>query len=68
MPVENIHQLCEAGFCDRILFGTDAPINMLYYKDITTAEYIKKNYSDIKTILGSKIFNLIMSNKVYLRY
>jgi len=65
MPAEDVKALCDNDYSDRILFGTDAPINMLFYKDITTADYIKGCIAKLKETLTSQQFERIMQNKLY---
>lgn len=64
MPFEQIKELVDAGFSKRILFGTDAPINLLYYEE-STSDYIKKNLVELQKILTAKQFEIIISNKLY---
>lgn len=65
MPTEDVKTLCDNEFTNRILFGTDAPINMLFYKDITTSDYIKGCIAKLKETLTSKQFERIMQNKLH---
>ena len=63
MPVEDVKLLCDNGFAERVLFGTDAPINLLFYKDMTTADYIKWCISNLKDTLTPEQFETVMKNK-----
>jgi predicted TIM-barrel fold metal-dependent hydrolase len=65
MPAKHVKTLCDNEFTDRILFGTDAPINMLFYKDMTTADYVKGCIAKLKETLTSQQFKRIMQNKLY---
>lgn len=65
MPVEDFKIMVEAGFSKRILFGTDAPINLLFYKDMSTADYIKSSIETIKKEFLPSVQNQVFSNKVY---
>ena len=65
MPVDHVKELAEAGFAQRILYGTDAPINQLFYEDMSTAEYIKNNISEMRNVLGNDLYHTIMSNQLY---
>lgn len=65
MPVEDFKIMVEAGFSKRILFGTDAPINLLFYKYMTTADYIKSSIETIKKEFLPSVQNQVFSNKVY---
>lgn len=65
MPAQDVQQLAESGFTDRILFGTDAPINLLFYDDKTTTEYIKSCMVALQDSLPLSLYNRIMSNQLY---
>lgn len=65
MPISDTVTLVQNGFTKRILFGTDAPINLLFYKDMTTAEYIKSCLIALQKELPPSIYNKIMSNQLY---
>ncbi len=67
MPVEDVITLVHNGFAQRILFGTDAPINLLFYKNMTTAEYIKSCLLALQDKFPVSIYNKIMSNQLYIR-
>ena len=64
MPMTDMKKLVAEGLSDRILFGTDAPINKVFFKDISTSDYIKdriknhrealKGYAD--TVLNRCIY------------
>jgi hypothetical protein len=51
------------GFAERVLFGTDAPINLLFYKDMSTVEYIRWCISNLKDALTPEQFEIVMNNK-----
>lgn len=65
MPIEDVVVLVQNGFAERILFGTDAPINRIYYKELSTSTYIQTCYENIKSVLPEAIFYKIMSNQIY---
>ena len=65
MPIEDVVILVQNGFTGRILFGTDAPINRIYYKELSTAAYIKSCYEEIKSEVPEHTFREIMSNRIY---
>lgn len=52
MPKGDIRLLVESGFRDKILFGTDAPINKVFFKDISTSGYIKDKIKEHREVLG----------------
>ena len=41
MPADHVKELADAGYSNRILYGTDVPINLLYNKDVSIANYIR---------------------------
>ena len=63
MPTADAKLLCDKGFTERVLFGTDAPINLLFYKDMTTADYIRWCISNLKDSLTPEQFETVMNNK-----
>lgn len=50
MPIENIIKLKEENLSERVLFGSDAPINRIYFPNQTTSEYLKERIEEIKKI------------------
>ena len=50
MPVEHIKRLKKENLFDRVLFGSDAPINKIYYPNQFTSEYLKERIEEIKKI------------------
>lgn len=65
MPIYHIVQLVEEGFSSRILFGSDIPINQIYYTNITTTTYLERRLSNIKKALSIKDYKQIITNTVY---
>jgi hypothetical protein len=65
MPATEVKQLADSGFCDRVLLGTDAPINQLFYKDIDTSEYIRNYISELRKLLSEEQFETIVNNILY---
>ena len=65
MPAENVRLLCDNGLAERALWGTDAPINLLFYKDMSTADYIRWCISNLKDTLIPEQFETVMNNKFY---
>ncbi len=62
MPLENIHHLISCGLRERILFGSDVPINKLYYPQYSTCEYLRRKIAAIKDISPC-----VLSNNVFFR-
>lgn len=54
MPMSDLQKLVEEGLTDRILFGTDAPINKVFFKEIDTSMYIRDTINQTYKILGDK--------------
>lgn len=65
MNVEEVKKLIANGLISKVLFGTDVPINLIYYKDISTADYLKNSINEIKTEMGEKNLNIILNQTVY---
>ena len=65
MPADHVKDLADAGYSKRILFGTDAPINLLYNIDVSTADYIRNNMAKLRNILSPEQYEIIFSNKLY---
>lgn len=65
MPADNVKELADAGYSNRILFGTDVPINLLYNKEMSTADYIKNCMKELQNTLSPEQYRLIASNKLY---
>lgn len=65
MPISNTKVLVQNGFADRILFGTDTPINQLFYKDMATTEYIKDCLTSLQKELPLEAYNRILLNTLY---
>lgn len=65
MPADNVKELADKGYAKRILFGTDAPINQLYNKDVSTTDYVTNCLTELQNKLSPEQFDLIISNKLY---
>ena len=65
MPVDDVNRLVEVGLEDRVLFGTDAPINMLYNETTSTADSIKESIDSLQRKLPRPVFETIMSNHIF---
>lgn len=60
MPLHDIKLLREEGLVSRTMFGSDIPINGLFYKAVTTADYLKARINETKAIAP-----VILENTVY---
>lgn len=65
MPTDDVTTLVNNGLAERIVFGSDAPINQLFFKKEMTTEYLKRQITELKTILSSDDFNAIMHRCPY---
>jgi len=68
MPVGDVLRLVEAGFGSRVLFGTDAPINLLFYKDLTTTEYLRRTIQELQRTIGEAAFRQLATQNVRRAY
>ena len=66
MPIEDLVALVNNNFTQRILFGTDAPINLLFYKEMSTVQYIQYCLSNMQKAIAPEAYKQILSNKIYL--
>ena len=53
MPMADLKELVAEGLSDRILFGTDAPINKVFYNNLSTSDYIIERIKETQMILGN---------------
>lgn len=60
MPTEHIKRLKEENLVERVLFGSDAPINRIYIPELSTVEYLKERIKAIKNIDQN-----ILENSIY---
>lgn len=65
MPIEDLVALVNNNFTQRILFGTDAPINLLFYKEMSTVQYIQYCLSNMQKTIAPEAYKQILSNKIY---
>ncbi|MDD7066260.1 MAG: amidohydrolase family protein [Sodaliphilus sp.] len=65
MPIEDVLTLADKGFANRIIFGSDAPINQLYCNGLSTIQYIKRQIDELKEQLTIGDFEAIMHRCAY---
>lgn len=65
MPAEHIAELIESGYIKRVLWGTDAPINLIAHPEISTADYLANTIQEAKDVIGEHNFQIIASQTVY---
>ena len=49
MPMYDLCKIIGQGLSSRVIFGTDAPINRIFYKDMETKDYIRDIICQIRT-------------------
>lgn len=70
MPISDLKKLVDTGLINQILFGTDAPINKVFFKEIDTTDYIRDSIKLTYKVLGDKadcIFSRCIYSKSYNR-
>ena len=65
MPSENVVKLVEEGFENRIAFGTDTPIQLIYDNTRSISLQVKQQISELKSFIPSEIISKILSNNLY---
>ena len=65
MPVYDMKEIVEMGYSKRILFGTDAPINQIYYKEVSTPNYIYNAAIQLRNSLLTQQYEEIVNNRLY---
>lgn len=67
MNAKDVNRFCKADFPDKIIFGSDAPINKLFYRKLSTQEYIKKYICQLRKNISPAFSESILSNTVYFK-
>lgn len=67
MPISDIVKLVNSGLSERILFGSDAPINRVFYQDVSTEQYLTDIISAIRLNLGEDVAEAIFERSIYNR-
>lgn len=67
MNATDVNRFCKAGFPDKIIFGSDAPINKLFYRKLSTQEYIKKYICQLRKNISPAFSESILSKTVYFK-
>lgn len=65
MPAEHVGMLVRHGIGDRILFGTDAPINKVFFPELSTTDYIARCSEELRGIITAEQLEKIQSNVLY---
>lgn len=64
MPMSDLHTIIDKGYSSRVIFGTDTPINHVFYKELTTENFISNHIEQIKTVFPKEA-NAILSRCPY---
>lgn len=64
MPTSDIKIFINEGFAERILFGTDAPINEAYFKNTSTTDYVARTILELYDSFGKET-DRILSRCIY---
>lgn len=59
MPIENIRKLCDEGLSERVLWGSDYPINKHYYPQTDAREYYLNLIRQLKETISAEDFELV---------
>lgn len=65
MEIEDIANLCSVGLGKRILWGSDAPIPLLYYENLTLDKYTTSRLNLLKSKVVSEDYNAITSRTAH---
>lgn len=65
MPQSSIIRLVEEKLCDRVVFGTDVPINTLYNNEGKTSEYLKSCLDQLSEVLNHDQFISVTNRIIY---
>ena len=65
MPVEHIAEIVQKGFVNRVLFGTDAPINKLFFPQLSTKNYILRCSEEFQSAITKEQYERIQFNMIY---
>lgn len=57
MSREDVEQLISSNLQERILFGTDAPINKVFYSEVSTEDYIKQRICEMISVVNAEILS-----------
>lgn len=63
MPIEDIKKLVGADLTGKVLFGSDLPINKIYYPKISDKDYLNQKIAEIKHIEPKILFNGFYFNR-----
>lgn len=61
-PIENVQELIQNDFVDRVLWGTDYPIQRAYYKDADQKQLYLKRLDEVRSIAHGIVFDELTYN------
>jgi len=61
MEIENIQIFIENGLYDKVIYGSDMPINKIFYENLSHQNYFNNRFESIKSIADEIIFKNLMS-------
>ena len=64
MQAKDVNELIQKGFLCRILYGSDTPINEVYFPKLSTKNYLLNEMRDLEKIIGHKNYQVICQRKV----
>lgn len=65
MPYNHVQLLVKEGCQSRVLFGTDAPINKIFWPEKSTKSYIREQLNALQEKLEDRDFYDIVSRSIY---
>lgn len=61
MPISHIQKLIKLGFTDKIIWGSDIPINLHFIPSESSETYITKNIKELRDLVPENLFIKITS-------
>lgn len=65
MQAKDVRKLVRLGFPDKMIFGTDTPINKIFFNNMTTQKYIQECIHKLRKCIAAPFAESILSNTVY---
>lgn len=59
MPMEDVKRLLDQGLAERLLWGTDCPINRHFFANMTTEKYYQKRLDQFRRIATKEQFKQV---------
>jgi len=54
MPRDDLQRLARLGLGGRVRFGTDAPINEVFFENLPTQDYIRRCFAQFAEVIGGR--------------